>query len=64
MEFELELTAKTTDPGGIATSFEEQLAAFGETAVVEQLKQVGPYRVDSSSTTYWFEVRRTYKITI
>ena len=63
MEFEIELVAKTTDPGGIVASFAGQLAAFGDTAEFEQISQEGPYRVDSSNG-YWFEVRRTYKFTL
>jgi len=62
MEFEIELTAKTTDPGGIAQSFEDQLAEFGE-AEIELLSQTTPYRVESSGGFY-FEAKRTYKITL
>lgn len=63
MGFEIELVARTTDQGGIAGSFVDQLSQFGENTEVELLNQVGPYRVDSSNT-YWFEVRRTYRIVI
>ncbi len=61
MEFEIEITARTSDEGGIKGSIERQLAEFGGEATL--LKQEGPYRVDSSGT-YWFEVRQTYTITL
>lgn len=60
-EFEIELTAKTIDEGGLAASFARQLSQFGGTATL--LSQTSPYRVDSSGT-FWFEARRLYKISL
>lgn len=64
MEFEIDLYANTNEEGGIAGSFANQLAAFGETQSVEMLNQKGPYRVDTSGGLFYFEVRRTYRIVL
>lgn len=59
-EFDIELTARTTDEGGLRGSFERQLNELG--GVASLTDQVGPYRVDSSDGVFWFEQRRTYHI--
>lgn len=61
MEFEITLTAKTSDEGGLKESFESQLVQLG--GVAELLDEVQPYRVDSSNGHY-FQAERRYKITL
>lgn len=61
MTFEMELTATTKDPGGLVGSFQAQLDEFGGTS--ELLSETAPVRVDSGSTFY-FQVVRTYRITL
>jgi hypothetical protein len=61
VEFEITLTAKTTDDGGLKTSFERQLLELGGNA--ELISEVAPYRVDSSDGFY-FQAERKYKITL
>lgn len=64
MEFEITLTAKTTDEGGIVGGFNSQLAEFGEGATVTLLSQKTPYRVYSSDGSSWFQAERTYLIVL
>jgi hypothetical protein len=59
MEFDITLTAKTTDDGGLAGSFTKQLSDLGGTATV--LETGEPYRVDSSNGSY-FESKNTYHV--
>ena len=61
MEFEITLTAKTTDEGGLKKSFEDQLAELGGTATL--VSQVPPYRVETSDG-FFFEAQRTYNIVL
>lgn len=58
---QLVLKAKSNDEGGITASFEEQLQKLGGEA--ELVDEKGPYRVDSSNEWY-FEVERTYEVTL
>lgn len=59
MDYEIELTAKTTDDGGFVGSFTRQLAELGGEATL--LSERAPYRVETSDGFY-FEARRTYRI--
>ena len=62
MEFDITLTAKTTDEGGLVASFSRQLAQFGgqETLISES----PVHRVDSSDGTFWFQCERIYHIVL
>lgn len=55
------LRANSSEEGGIKASFDSQLQALGGDA--EFIEEEGPYRVDSSDTWY-FEMTRTYEVTI
>jgi hypothetical protein len=59
VEFEIILTAKTTDEGGLKGSFEAQLSELGGRSIL--LDEVPPFRVDSSNGSY-FQAERQYKI--
>lgn len=61
MEFDITLTAKSTDTGGLSGSFKSQLAELGGTATL--VSQVTPYRVASSEGNY-FQAEQTYHIVL
>lgn len=61
MEFDITLYAKTTDEGGLMTSFNQQLAELGGTATL--VSQVTPYKVEQAGT-FHFESQRTYHIVL
>lgn len=61
MEFDITLTAKTSDPGGLLASFTQQLEELGGTAVL--ISETTPYKVTESGS-YYFEAQRTYHITL
>lgn len=61
VEFDITLTAKTTDEGGLKASFEKQLAELGGTATL--IDEVDPYRVESSDSFY-FQAERKYHIVL
>jgi hypothetical protein len=61
VEFEITLTAKSTDEGGILASFNRQLAELGgENTLLDETK---PFRVNGSQES-WFEASRTYRIVL
>lgn len=60
MQFEIEITAKSTDPGGLLGSLNDQLSELeGEITV---LSEGQPYRVDQGDSFY-FEVINRYRVT-
>ncbi len=63
MTFDIDLTATTRDEGGILASFARQLDEFGPDARAELIGEMPPFRVDTSDG-FFFEARRTYRVTL
>ena len=63
MTFDIDLTATTRDEGGILASFARQISEFGPVEQAELLSEIPPFRVDTGSG-FFFEARRTYRITL
>lgn len=57
------LRANSSESGGIEDSFKSQLAEL-KAKKVELVDETEPYRVDSSDDKWYFEVRRTYDVTL
>lgn len=61
MTFEITLTAKTSDEGGLVGSFDAQLAELGGEATL--ISETPPERVNTGDN-FHFQATRTYSITL